>query len=203
MPFDGIVTRAVTEELQTKLLPGKVTKIFQPTATELVFTVRSQGENHSLLFSIHPTYARFHITNDKYQNPQDPPMFCMLLRKHLSGAILEEIKQHELERIISFRMKARNEIGDITYKMCRFELMGRHSNFIFIDENNGHIVDSLKHVPTAQNRFRTILPGSPYKFPPLQDKFNLLDTDAETIIKRLDFNAGKMDQQVVQLLTGF
>lgn len=203
MPFDGIVTHAVTDELQRKILPGKVTKIFQPTDTELVFTIRSGGKNHSLLFSIHPTYARFHITNDSYKNPQEPPMFCMLLRKHLSGAILEEISQYELERIITFRMKARNEIGDITYKTCRFELMGRHSNFIFIDEENGHIIDSLKHVSMTQNRHRTILPGSQYKFPPLQDKFNPLTVDAETIIKRLDFNAGKMDMQILQLLTGF
>src|SRR5699024_5632611 len=118
MPFDGIVTRAVTEELQNKLLQGKITKIFQPTPTELIFTVRSDGKNHSLLFSIHPTYARFHMTHDKYQNPQEPPMFCMLLRKHLSGAILEDITQYGLERIITFRIKARNEIGDITYKTC-------------------------------------------------------------------------------------
>lgn len=203
MPFDGIVTRAVTEELQEELLPGKVTKIFQPTNTELLFTIHSQGKNHSLLFSIHPTYARFHITKDTYQNPQEPPMFCMLLRKHLSGAILEEITQYELERIITFRIKARNEIGDVTYKTCRFELMGKHSNFIFIDAENGHIIDSLKHVSMTHNRYRTILPGSPYKFPPMQDKFNLLTTDSERIIKRLDFNAGKMDQQILQLLTGF
>lgn len=203
MPFDGIVTRAVTEELQKEILPGKITKIFQPTETELLFTIRSQGKNHSLLFSIHPTYARFHITKDIYQNPQEPPMFCMLLRKHLSGAVLEDIKQYELERIITFRIKARNEIGDITYKTFHFELMGKHSNFIFIDEENGHIIDSLKHVPMSQNRYRTILPGAPYKFPPLQDKFNLLKTDPETIIKRLDFNAGKMDQQILRLLTGF
>src|SRR5699024_1683222 len=133
MPFDGIVTRAVTDELQNELLPGKITKIYQPTDTELVFTVRSRGKNHSLLFSIHSTYARFHITADTYKNPQEPPMFCMLLRKHLSGAVLEEISQYELERIITFRIKARNEIRDTTYKTLRIKLMGRNSNLTFID----------------------------------------------------------------------
>lgn len=203
MPFDGIVTNAVTNELQNKLLPGKITKIYQPTKTELLFTVRAKGKNHSLLFSVHPTYARFHLTEDAYKNPQEPPMFCMLLRKHLSGAIIEEITQYGLERIITFRIKARNEIGDFTHKTFRFELMGKHSNFIFIDEENGHVIDSLKHVPMAQNRYRTILPGAPYKFPPLHDKLNPLTLDAESFIKRLDFNAGKMDKQIVGLLTGF
>src|SRR5699024_11644816 len=73
----------------TTLFRSKITKIFQPTETELLFTIRFQGKNHSLLFSIHPTYARFHITKDIYQNPQEPPMFCMLLRNHLSGAVLD------------------------------------------------------------------------------------------------------------------
>lgn len=203
MPFDGIVTNAVTDELQKTLLPARINKIYQPTPTELVLTVRAKGKNHSLLFSIHPTHARFHLTEDTYRNPQEPPVFCMLLRKHLSGAVLEEITQYGLERIITFRFKARNEIGDVTYKTCRFELMGRHSNFIFIDEDNGHIVDSLKHVSAAQNRYRSIVPGAPYTFPPLFDKLNPLTLDAETFIKRLDFNAGKMDKQIVNVLTGF
>src|SRR5699024_5083596 len=164
-------------------LPGKITKIFQPTETELLFTIRTQGKNHSLLFSIHPTYARFHITKDIYQNPQDPQMFRMLLRKHQTGADLHDIKHDEIDRIITFRINARNEMGDITYKTFHFESMGKHINFIFSDEENGHIIDSLKHVPMSQNRYRTILAGAPYKFPPLQDKFNLLKTDPETIIK--------------------
>src|SRR5699024_3781279 len=112
MPFDGIVTKAVKEEIQKEIVPGKITKIYQPTATELVFTVRSKGKNHSLLLSIHPTYARFHLTNDIYQNPAQPPMFCMLLRKHLLGSIIESIEQFGMERIVSFNITARNEIGE-------------------------------------------------------------------------------------------
>src|SRR5690625_4451267 len=93
MPFDGIVTKAIREELQEKVVGGRISKIYQPTDTELVFTIRNQRTNYSLLLSIHPTYARFHLTKDKYQNPQEPPMFCMLLRKYLSGAFIESIEQ--------------------------------------------------------------------------------------------------------------
>src|SRR5690625_5802996 len=81
MPFDGVVTKAVTEELQNEVIPGKINKIYQPTETELVFTIRSKGKNHTLLLSIHPRYARFHLTRDSYRNPDQPPMFCMLDRK--------------------------------------------------------------------------------------------------------------------------
>src|SRR5699024_12346363 len=95
MPFDGIVTKAVTEELQTELTNGKLTKIHQPTDTELILTIRNNRVNHVLLMSIHPTYARMHLTEDTYQNPKEPPMFCMVLRKHLSGAILEEVRSEE------------------------------------------------------------------------------------------------------------
>ncbi|OZU90379.1 hypothetical protein CIL03_04325 [Virgibacillus indicus] len=203
MPFDGIVTRAVTEEIKEELIPGKITKIYQPTETELVFTIRSQGKNHTLLLSIHPTYARFHLTEDKYTNPKEPPMFCMVLRKHLSGAVIEQIEQHGMERIVTFSIKTRNEIGDTTYKTLVIELMGKHSNVMLIDKEKGHIIDSLKHVSVSQNRYRTIMPGHDYKLPPMQDKLNPLEIDGESFIKKLDFNAGKIDTQIVSMLVGF
>ncbi|RDW20813.1 hypothetical protein CWR48_04630 [Oceanobacillus arenosus] len=203
MPFDGIVTRAVTEELKQTIVPGKINKIYQPTATEVVLTIRSQGKNHTLLLSIHPTYARFHLTGDTYVNPQEAPMFCMVLRKHLSGATIEEIEQNGMERIVTFKIKTRNEIGDLGQKLLVIELMGKHSNVMLIDEEKGNIIDSLKHVSMAQNRYRTILPGQQYILPPAQDKLNPLETDGEDLIKKLDFNAGKLDNQIVSHLDGF
>jgi len=203
MPFDGIVTRAVTEELSTKLETGKINKIYQPSETEIVMTVRSQSVNHSLLFSVHPTYARFHITNDSYTNPKEPPMFCMVLRKHLTGSVIEQIEQKGMERIVTFTIRTRNEIGDISYKQLIIELMGKHSNFILVDQEKGHIIDSLKHVSLSQNRHRMILPGQQYQLPPDQHKLSILETDSEAIVKKLDFNAGKMDKQLLGLLEGF
>ncbi len=203
MPFDGIVTRAVTNELQDLLLPGKISKIYQPTAQELIFTIRSQGVNQSLLFSIHPTYARIHITKDSYINPKEPPMFCMVLRKHLGGATINSIEQDRLERVITFSFTTRNEIGDQSEKQLIVELMGRHSNIILVNEETGKIIDSMKHISMAQNRHRTILPGHDYVKPPEQDKLNPLEIDGEDLIKRIDFNAGKIDRQLVQHLTGY
>lgn len=203
MPFDGIVTRAVTEELKMNIIPGRIAKIYQPTETELILTIRSQGKNHALLLSIHPTYARLHVTADEYTNPQEPPMFCMLLRKHLTGATLESIEQYGMERIVTFTFKTCNEIGDIAYKTLIMELMGKHSNVMLVDQEKGHIIDSLKHVPAFQNSYRTILPGQAYKLPPAQHKVNPLEISGEDFIKKLDFNAGRMDKQVVQMLVGF
>ncbi|MUV40025.1 uncharacterized protein JNUCC1_03909 [Lentibacillus sp. JNUCC-1] len=203
MPFDGIVTRAITQELQTNLLTGKINKIYQPTATELVFTVRANGKNNALLLSIHPAYARIHLTEDQYTNPAEPPMFCMLLRKHLTGAIIESIEQHEMERVLTITLKARNEIGDQTYKTLIVELMGKHSNVMLIDREEGHIIDSLKHVPMSLNRHRTIQPGHQYVLPPQQNKLNPLTVDGKTCVNKLDFNAGRIDQQIVNTLSGF
>ncbi|WP_100011015.1 Rqc2 family fibronectin-binding protein [Lentibacillus sediminis] len=203
MPFDGIVTRAVTKELADKLVPGKITKIYQPTNTELILTIRSQGENHSLLLSIHPSYARFHLTEDSYKNPLEPPMFCMVLRKHLSGAIVEAIEQDEMERIVTFSVKTRNEIGDVSSKTLIIELMGKHSNVMLIDQDKGHIIESFKHISMAQNRHRTILPGHTYIEPPKQNKSNPLTLSGKQFIAKLDFNAGQLDKQMVGMLQGF
>lgn len=202
MPFDGIVTRAVTNELQNKLLHGRISKIYQPSETELIFTIRNQRQNHTLLLSIHPTYARFHLTAATYQNPKEPPMFCMLLRKHLVGGFIESIKQDGLERIVEFEIRTVDEIGDSATKCLILELMGRHSNVMLLNDQKEHIIDSLKHVSPLQNRYRTILPGHMYIAPPKQDKLNPLTVHGDEFIKKIDFNAGKLDMQMVHTFTG-
>ncbi|WP_138414949.1 Rqc2 family fibronectin-binding protein [Aquibacillus sediminis] len=203
MAFDGIVTRAITNELSQELTTGRVMKIYQPTETELLLTVRSFGKNKTLLLSAHSSYSRFHLTEDTYHNPKEPPMFCMLLRKHLIGGFIESIEQYENERIVYFHVKSKNEIGDETSKTLIIEVMGKHSNILLIDKDKGHILDSIKHVPPAQNRFRTILPGQEYILPPDQGKINPLTIDSATFIKKLDFNAGQLDKQIVSNFMGF
>lgn len=202
MPFDGIVTKATVEELQDKICGGRIMKIYQPTEYELIFTIRKNRKNHSLLLSIHPTYARFHLTNDKYTNPQEPPMFCMLMRKHIGGAIIDSIVQDGLERVITMNVRAVDEVGDASTKSLMIELMGRHSNIILLNEDKEYIIDSLKHVSSLQNRYRKILPGEKYILPPEQEKFNPLSITSSQFLKRIDFNQGKLDQQIVHILTG-
>ncbi|WP_062513358.1 NFACT family protein [Halobacillus sp. KGW1] len=203
MSFDGIVTRAITHELNETIRSGRIMKIYQPTDTELVFTVRSQRKKHSLLLSAHPSYARFHLTEDIYNNPKEPPMLCMLLRKHLVGGFVEEIEQVDMERIVKLKVRSRNEIGDETIKTLIIEVMGKHSNILLVDEEEGHILDSIKHLPPSQNRHRTIMPGQPYKLPPEQGKLNPIDLDPDLFIRKLDFNSGKMDKQILNFVMGF
>ena len=202
MSFDGIFTNAITMELKAMLENGRISKIYQPYKNELIFQIRAKGKNHKLLLSAHPSYARLHLTEGTYDNPSEPPMFCMLLRKHLEGSIIENITQVGIDRLIVFTIKSRNEIGDISYKQLIVEIMGRHSNIILIDKDKQMIFDSIKHVSLAVNRHRTILPGHPYISPPEQDKTNPLTVDHETFSKQIDYNAGKLSEQIVNKFAG-
>ncbi|PTL39679.1 Rqc2 family fibronectin-binding protein [Alkalicoccus saliphilus] len=203
MAFDGIATRAVTYDLQNRLQSGRVVKIHQPYPTDLVITIRAQGKNYPLFLSVNPNFARFHLTDVKFQNPSEPPLFCMVLRKHLEGAVIESFEQTGLERVVTISFKGRNELGDVSYKKLILELMGRHSNLIFLDSENNTILESIKHIPPSLSQYRTVLPGRPYLEPPHMDKKNPLETSGEELIRAVDFNAGKMDKQLLQLFSGF
>lgn len=202
MSFDGLFTRAMVMELANQLTGGRISKIYQPYPNELIIIIRSQGKNVKLLLSAHPTYARIQLTNEEYEYPKEPSMFCMLLRKYLEGAIIEKIEQQQLDRIIKIEVKGKNEIGDISYKQLIIEIMGRHSNIILVDKERQVIHDSIKHVSSHVNRYRTILPGQSYILPPQQDKVDPFSMDEEDILKEIDFNSGKIDQQLVNRFMG-
>ncbi len=202
MSFDGLFTRAITHELSWMLKGGRINKIHQPFKNEIILAVRANGVNHKLLLSAHPSYARVQITNEQYDNPNEPPMFCMLLRKHLEGFIIEDIKQAGLDRMIIFEVKGRNEIGDISYKQLIVEIMGRHSNIIIVDKNRNVILDSIKHISFAVNSHRAIMPGQEYIMPPQQEKLNPLEAVEEDVLRVVDFNAGKIDKQLVANFAG-
>ncbi|WP_181348864.1 NFACT family protein [Thalassobacillus sp. CUG 92003] len=203
MSFDGVVTRAMVHELQETIMPGRIMKIYQPTDTELVFTIRHNRKNHSLLLSAHPSYARFHLTEDQYRNPKEPPMLCMLLRKHLTGGFIESIEQVSMERIVKIHVHTRNEVGDETRKTLIIEVMGKHSNIHLVDDEEGHILDSVKHISPSQNRHRIIMPGQPYKLPPEQGKLDPTTLHPDAFVKKLDFNTGKLDRQILSIVMGF
>lgn len=203
MPFDGIVTKAVTEDLQATLTDGRINKIYQPTNTELLITVRNNRKNFTLLLSVHPSYSRFHLTEEKFQNPEQPPMFCMHMRKYLNGGFIREITQDGLERIVTFKIQTWDELGITNFHYLVAEIMGRHSNIILLDPNQEKIIDSMKHIPPFQNRYRTVLPGHEYVYPPSQNKYNPLEITEDEFYQRIDFNAGKIDRQIVQTVDGF
>jgi predicted ribosome quality control (RQC) complex YloA/Tae2 family protein len=202
MSFDGLFTYTISQELKAALRNGKITKIHQPYKYDLIFQIRAGGKNYRLFLSAHPSYARIHLTNESYENPSEPPMFCMLLRKHLEGGVIENIEQLEMERIIVIDIKSRNELGDLTEKRLMVEIMGRHSNIILVDKERDMILDSVKHLSPAVNRHRTVLPGHTYVLPPGQDKVNPFEADNETVLKKLDFHSGKLDGQLVQQFAG-
>ncbi|MDK7664989.1 Rqc2 family fibronectin-binding protein [Cytobacillus oceanisediminis] len=202
MSFDGLFTRAMTKELIDTLKGGRINKIQQPYKNEIILVVRANGRNHRLLLSAHPSYARVQLTNEAHENPSEPPMFCMLLRKHLEGYILEDVHQIGLDRIIVFEVKGRNEIGDTSYKQLIVEIMGRHSNITLVDKSRNIILDSVKHVSYAVNSHRAILPGQEYILPPSQDKMNPFEADKDDILRKIDFNSGKVDKQLVASFAG-
>lgn len=202
MSFDGLFTRAITNELSSLLKGGRINKIHQPYKNEIILAVRANGVNHKLLLSAHPSYARVQITNEQYDNPNEPPMFCMLLRKHLEGFIIEDIKQAGLDRMIIFEVKGRNEIGDISYKQLIVEIMGRHSNIIIVDKTRNMILDSIKHISFALNSHRAIMPGQEYILPPQQEKLNPFEAQEDDVLRMIDFNAGKLDKQLVAIFAG-
>ncbi len=200
MAFDGLFTKSMTNELQ-QLVSGRISKIHQPNSQEIVFHIRAGGKNHRLLISIHPSYSRIQLTNETIENPSEPPMFCMLLRKHLEGGFVSSVTQLGMDRVIILRIEGKNEIGDDMVRELHVEIMGRHSNVILVDPSRTLILDSLKHLSPSVNSYRTILPGQPHIVPPAQDKkdpFNLTEDEFLTILNEED-----IAKSILQQIAGF
>ncbi|MFT8410137.1 NFACT RNA binding domain-containing protein [Schleiferilactobacillus perolens] len=179
MSFDGIFTRAMVQELNSTIIPGKITKIQQPYENEIVLTIRANRHNHPLLLSAHPTYARIQVTDIPYVNPDVPTKFAMTLRKYLDGAIITEVDQVETDRQIHFHFRSRDELGDTQELILMVELMGRHSNIMLVEKESGKILDLIRHVSPEQNRYRLLMPGATYVAPPHEDRRNPLATPVD------------------------
>ena len=181
MAFDGIVTRAMVRELQDRILLGKIEKVYQPEADELVFHIHTKNGNVKLLASVGSAHARVCFITENPVNPPAPLAFCMLLRKHLQGGRITEITQKDSERIIEISLETLNELGFTISKKLIFEIMGKHSNIVLVDIASGKIIDSIKRVSFDVNRVRQILPGMIYQYPPAQDKIPFLEISAEQL----------------------
>ena len=181
MAFDGIVTRAMVRELQDRILLGKIEKVYQPEADELVFHIHTKNGNVKLLASAGSAHARVCFITENPVNPPAPLAFCMLLRKHLQGGRITEISQKDSERIIEISLETLNELGFTMSKKLIFEIMCKHSNIVLVDIASGKIIDSIKRVSFDVNRVRQILPGMIYQYPPAQDKVPFGEISAEQL----------------------
>ena len=169
MPLDSICLTALTGELSGRICGMKIDKVQQPERDLLLFSLRGNGENLRLLLSAGVGSARVHITSASYEQPQTPPMFCMLLRKHLQGGRISEICQPEGERLIIIYADTFDDMGEAVRKSFIVEMMGRHSNFILVD-GDGIITDCLRRVDSLMSEKRQVLPGMKYRLPPSQEK---------------------------------
>ena len=165
MAFDGIVTKAVSYELQTVLIEGKINKIFEPNKNEIILGIYAGGKNYALNICIDSNLYRIHLTTNSKANPLNAPNFCMLLRKHINGYKIKEIySTSDLERIITIKLEGYNELNDLTTKYLIIELMGKHSNIILLNDKF-FIIDSLRHLDVTSNSYRDILPAHEYIYP--------------------------------------
>lgn len=181
--MDGLTTRRLAIELEQSLVGSKIEKIHQPGERDLVFSLRVQGIGQMRLFlSAHKQFARVHLLqNERPENPKEPPMFCMLLRKHIEGGRIVGISQHGWDRVVEICIESIDEIGDVrTYRLI-CELMGRHSNILLCRDEGDRglrIMDAIVRVTEQMSRHREVLPGAPYIAPPAQNKHEISELAA-------------------------
>ncbi len=186
------------------LAGSKVDKIHQPGKNELVFIMRTRGGMHKLYFSADANSPRFCIVENTPENPQTPPMLCMLFRKRLVGATLISVEQYGLDRIAFFNFDATNEIGDKVKLTLAVEIMAQHSNVILFDnDNNNRIVDALRRVDAQTSSFRLVLPGAQYKLPPAQEKIDLRECEpSEACEAILENENAKLSSAIIKTIQG-
>ena len=183
MALDGAFLYAVKSE--TEFLKGsRVEKVYQPSRDEIIIGLRTRQGAYRLLISANANNSRVHITKISVDNPKTPPMFCMLLRKHIGGGKLIDIRQDGLERILYLDFECVNELGDVVTITLACEIMGRCSNLVVINQE-GKIIDSIKRVDPEMSRERIILPNTCYQLPPREERLNFLEADKITIANRI------------------
>lgn len=199
MAFDGITTKHLIKELQETIVGGRIRKIYQPESDEIRMTINREKENYNLLISANANNPRVYLAEKLKENPGTPPSFCMVLRKHLLNGIIVDIVQHETDRVIEFSISGKNEFNDVVIKKLVVEIMGRNSNVILIDdktdvsgerqEGEDIILDSMKKVGSGSNRYRQILPGKVYIYPPESGRQNFLSLTEDRYYKMVAENS--------------
>ncbi|MBQ2848619.1 MAG: NFACT family protein [Clostridia bacterium] len=202
MPLDGITINLLKQELSQYIVGSRIEKIHQPSKDELVFHLRSREGAYRLLVSASANSPRLHLTARAPENPATPPMLCMLFRKHLMGAVITDIRQLGLDRVVFIDLSGTNEIGDnVSFTLC-VEIMAKHSNIILVN-SDGTIVDSVKRVDFTQSSVRQILPTFKYEFPPRQNKMNLTETEPKDAVSAIKSCTGKhLSGAILETLEG-
>ena len=178
MAFDGITISTIIQELNTTLKDGRINKIAQPEADELLLTIKTPTGQRRLYISASASLPLIYLTDTNKPSPMTAPNFCMLLRKHINNGRITNIYQPKLERIICFEIEHLDELGDLCKKQLIVEIMGKHSNIIFCNDK-GMIIDSIKHVSAQMSSVREVLPGRPYFIPDTMERHNPLTVTEE------------------------
>ena len=201
MAFDGITVSCLRKELSDKLTGGRITKIVQSEADELLLTIKNNANQYRLLLSASASLPLVYLTDRNKPAPMTAPGFCMLLRKHLGGGRIVAVTQPSLERILHFHIEHLDEMGDLCRKLLIVELMGKHSNLIFCKED-GMILDSIKHVSLAVSSVREVLPGRTYFIPHTQDKLDPLTADPVEMVSAICEKPMTLSKAIYTTLTG-
>ena len=202
MAFDGVVIANIIDELRRNLLGGRINKIAQPEKDELILTIKgSERGQFRLLLSAGAGLPLIYLTENNKPSPMTAPNFCMLLRKHLNGARILDISQPGLERIVNFKLEHLNEMGDLCVKHLIIELMGKHSNIIFCDDNLV-ILDSIKRINQFVSSVREVLPGRNYFIPTTMEKLDPLTLDYDTFRKTILVKSMPISKALYSNLTG-
>ena len=201
MALDGMMLSLIKDELKEELLDAHISQIHQPSKDEIVINFRTKNGAKKLFLSCRADCARVHFTENAPENPQTPPMLCMLLRKRLCGGRLLDIRQIEFERILFFDFEATNEIGDRERLTLCIEIMGRYSNIILIDEK-GLVVDAVKRVDITMTSERVVLPKIEYTIPQKQDKLNILSDSVNEIVTTVENSDKSLDKAVLSSVQG-
>ncbi|NCD07906.1 MAG: fibronectin-binding domain-containing protein [Negativicutes bacterium] len=201
MNLEGITLHILTKKLQKTLIGGKITKIFMPTHSSLLLIVRKDNDTIPLLADFSGESPLLYLPDSIPENPETPPAFCMLLRKHLEDGRISSLEQTGLDRIITLEIDLIGSARQIVTKKLVFELTGKNSNIIFLE--NEVVIDSLKHVNKSMSSFRQVLPNQPYFPPPTQNGLSFIYTSPLDIVaKIMAQNAKKALQSLITETTG-
>ncbi len=185
MPFDAVFLKALTGELARGAMDCRVDRVHQPARDQVVLHLRGREGVRRLLLCAGPNHPRAHFTEAPLENPAQPPMFCRLLRKHLSGGKVAAVRQYPMERVLELTFACIDELGEPAEKRLILEIMGRNSNLILCG-GDGRILDCLRRVDFEMSEKRQVLPGLYYQAPPAQDRRDPAQTDRAAILRLLE-----------------